>query len=99
MKKEKILSFLHKYKYYIVLIVFLTNIGVWDENNLIKRYEHQKEISDLKSEISRYKKIYNSDTHKLQVLEKDPDEIKRIARENYFMKMQDEDVYVFSDGE
>lgn len=45
-----------KYKYWATLGAFILIIGVLDENNLIRRFTHQREISRLKSEIERYRK-------------------------------------------
>lgn len=99
MNKERILIFFHRYKYYIVLSLFLLNMCIIDENNWMRRYKHRQEISDLKSEIIRYRKMYENDTKHLNKLEQDYKEIEQIAREYYFMKKEDEDVFVFKNKE
>lgn len=97
--KTSVLLFLSRYKYIIVLVLFLVNIGLWDENSIIHRIEHKREITNLQEEIEKYKATYTSDTEKLHRLQHDPSTIKRIARERYFMKMEDEDVYVWERNE
>ncbi|NLZ72395.1 MAG: septum formation initiator family protein [Bacteroidales bacterium] len=99
--KEKILFFVqalknHKQlKYIIAVVIFLLIIGVLDENSLIQRAKYDKEIYSLKSEIKKYQKEYDESTQKLKELSDNPENLERIARENYLMKKPDEDIFVF----
>lgn len=88
-----------RYKYLFAVVVFALLVGVLDENSFWNRYQHQMAIRDLKSEIRMYTERYEHDTERFLELEKDPAAIKKIARERYFMKVEDEDVFVFVDGE
>lgn len=99
--KEKILFFVqslrnHKQlKYIIAIAIFLLIIGVLDENSLIQRAKYDKEIHSLRSEIKKYQKEYDESTRKLKELSDNPENLERIARENYLMKKPDEDIFVF----
>ena len=44
-------NFIRRYKYVITIGVFLLIIGVLDENSLIRRISHRREIYQLNSEI------------------------------------------------
>ena len=95
-KMQSVLSFVSRYKYWVVVVVGLAVILVFDENSLYVRWQHQRTISELKSEIAKYKKQFESDTQQLKDLESNPKAIERIARERYFMKADDEDIFVLS---
>ena len=76
---------------FLVVIVFL------DENSLIQRAQHKREISMLKSEIARYRKQYEEDTRKLKELMNNPEALEKIAREKYLMKKPNEDIFIFEE--
>ena len=53
---------IRRHKYLITIVAFLVMIVFLDENSLIQRAQHKREISTLKSEIARYRKQYEEDT-------------------------------------
>lgn len=71
----------------------------FDEDSIIKNIELEYQISDLKEEIAKYEQRYQKDSEELKELQRDPNEISRIARERYFMKKDDEDIFVLSTDE
>ncbi len=93
------LNFIQRHKYGIVVILFVSILGFFDENSFWNRHENKKEIRMLQAEIKKYKAMYKADTEKLTELENNPQAIVKIARERYFMKMADEDVYVIEEHE
>ena len=94
-----ILGFLSRFKFHIVILLGVLIVGVLDENSFMKRIEYAYQIDDLKAEIQKYDRQYQHDTQQLKDLKRDPKAIARIARERYFMKADDEDIYVLSDDE
>ena len=50
----------------------------------------------LRSEIKKYTARYQADTKLLREMRVDPKAYQKIARENYFMKADDEDIFVLS---
>lgn len=94
-KLNTVWRFIRRHKYSIVIIGFIVVVGFWDQNSFWHRYEQQQEIRDLNAEIYKYKRMFKSDTERLNELEQNPKAIVRIARERYFMKTADEDVYIF----
>ena len=91
-----IIGFLSHYKYLIVFVLGILLVGVVDENSFRKRIQYDLQISDLKNEIKKYEDQYEESAKRLNSLTKDPDGIEHIARERYFMKLDDEDIYVLS---
>ncbi|MEZ7675584.1 septum formation initiator family protein [Prevotella sp. 20925_1_30] len=94
-----ILGFLSRFKFHIVILLGVLIVGVLDENSFMKRIEYAYQIKDLKVEIQKYDRQYHHDTQQLKDLKRDPKAIARIARERYFMKTEDEDIFVLSDDE
>ncbi|WP_276816393.1 FtsB family cell division protein [Segatella maculosa] len=94
-----ILGFIAHYKYLIVVVIGVLIVGLIDENSFLKRVQLELRISDLKREINKYTEQYEADSRQLNELKRHPKAIERIARERYFMKADDEDIYVLSDDE
>lgn len=88
-------NFIRRYKYLVALVVFLLIIGVLDENSFYTRYQRRVEIGNLKQEIQKYQSQYEAETAQLQALQTDPAAVERLARERYYMKRPNEDVFVF----
>ena len=87
------------YKYIIVSVVGMLIVGVVDDNSFRKFIELELQIDDLKSEIKKYNSQNEADTKQLRELKRNPKAIEKIARERYFMKADDEDIYVLSTDE
>ena len=91
-------SFIRRYKYVITTGVFILIIGFLDENSLLRRFKYEREISQLKDEIEKYRVDYEENTNRLNELNSNPDAIEQVAREKYLMKKTNEDIYVFEDN-
>lgn len=74
-------------------------VGFLDEDSIMKYVELEYQISDLKEEISKYEDKYQRDSEELKKLQRNPREMARVARERYFMKKDNEDIFVLSDEE
>lgn len=88
-------AMLKRHKYLTTIAIFLLWMSFLDENNWIMRVQHKAEIATLNSEIQRYRTQFNDDTERLQELTENPDALEKVAREKYFMKRPDEDVFIF----
>ncbi len=95
--KKKIFHFVFKYKYVFTLLVFAWLICFVGENSLVNRYGQKMEITRLKNEIDEYNRIFENDKETLNRLKNDPEAITEVARELYYMKTEDEDIYVVKD--
>lgn len=86
-------------KYWIVTIFGVLIVGFIDENSLLKHARNRMLIRDLNKQIETYNERYEHDEGQLKELQRDPRAITKIAREKYFMKADDEDIFVLSDDE
>ncbi|WP_303010313.1 septum formation initiator family protein [uncultured Bacteroides sp.] len=94
-KLINIWEFICRRKYLITIVAFAAIIGFLDENSLLRRFEYEREINQLKQEIDKYRTDYEENTRRLNELSTNPDAIEQIAREKYLMKKPNEDIYVF----
>lgn len=94
---KSILRFLGRFKYVIVSVLGVVLITVVGENSLLQRYRYSRQIAELEEEIDKQQTRFLKDSLRLAELERNPAEIRKIARERYFMKAYDEDIFVLSD--
>ena len=88
---------LHSLKYILALGIGIAIIGFDGGNSLLAHYGYLSQISDLQAEIDNYDSEYRHDQAQIRELINNPKAMERIARERYFMKMADEDIFVLSD--
>lgn len=92
-----IFNFLGHYKYLIVVVLGCIMVGFVDDNSMLRRLQLQMQITDLQEEIEKYRSMNDADTKQLRDLQCDSRAVEKIARERYFMKADDEDIFVLSD--
>ena len=96
-KLATVWKYIRQHKYLITILIFLLVVVFLDENSLIQRAKYRQEISTLKSEIQKYRTQYNEDTQKLKELMENPEALEKIAREKYFMKKPNEDIFIIEE--
>lgn len=92
-----ILDLIGHYKYVITIVVGIVVVGFLDDNSFIRRVQLELQVNDLQAEIARYKEQHEANMRQLNELKHNPDAFEKIARERYFMKTYNEDIYVLSD--
>lgn len=93
-KLSTVLGFIAHYKYLITIVMGIVLVGFVDENSFMQRIKNSMKISELKEEIANYNKQTDAANEALRELSQNPRAIERIARERYFMKTDDEDIFV-----
>ena len=96
---SRIKDFYNKYlsrinAYWLVTIVFFALTFVMGDSSLYKRYSYDEKIRSLEKEIKHYQKEIEINSKKLNDLHTDKEGLERFAREEYFMKKPNEDVYI-----
>ena len=94
-KLNTIFMFARRHKYWITVLLFASIIGFVGDNSLIHRIQHKHTISILNDEIDKYQKMFNDNQTKLKQLATNPEAIEKVARERYFMKKENEDIFIF----
>ena len=86
-------------KYAVITIVGVVLVGFVGKNSLMAHLRNKQYIGDLEDEIKVYEDRYQSDMRQIRELNHNPKAMERIARERYFMKHDDEDIFVLSDDD
>lgn len=96
--KKLLLTFIRNkwLKYAIVVVVAVVLIGYADENSLYNHLQNKRTISMMEAEINDLKAQYTREKNILKQMDSDSRAIEKIARERYFMKCDDEDIFVLS---
>lgn len=94
-----IMALVSHYKYAITIVMGLLLVGFVDENSFLHRVRLEMQISDLEDEIERYNAQNESDLKQIKAMKRSTRAFEKIARERYFMKADDEDIYVLSDDQ
>jgi cell division protein FtsB len=85
-----------KYLKNIFVIIFIV-FAVWmlfiDSNSLLIHHELNEDISDLEDEKEYYNKEIQKDKKAIKELSTD-EGIEKLAREKYYMKKDNEDIYI-----
>ena len=105
MEKKKVLkkmkevgkAFLHINKYIVVLVVGIVVVGFLGDNSIVAHFHNKSRINELKAEIAEHQSQTAANLKRIHLLDTDKKEVERVAREQHFMKMPDEDVFVLSD--
>ncbi|MBQ8066076.1 MAG: septum formation initiator family protein [Prevotella sp.] len=84
-------------KYIVVAVLAVILVGFVDENSVMRHMQNKQYIGELEEEIDRYTRQACRDQEQIHMLDSDPKAIEKIARERYFMKTDDEDIFVLSD--
>ena len=86
-------------KYSVVCIAGVLIVGFLDENSVWSHIKNLQRIDELTEETERYNAEFQRDQAQIRELETNPKAMEKIARERYFMKADDEDIFVLSDDD
>lgn len=81
-------------KYTISGLIFLVWIAFFDKNSIVDKMQLRSQISTLEKEQTYYQNKIEEDNRKIKELLSSPDNLEKFAREQYFMKNDNEDIFV-----
>jgi cell division protein FtsB len=81
-------------KYLIALAGFVVWIMFFDDNNLRQHQKNLQELALLEEQVDFYKNKIEADKRKLYELQTNDENLEKFAREQFFMKKADEEIYV-----
>jgi hypothetical protein len=91
---KKILGILRN-KYFLVTTGFILWIFFFAEYDLVSQYRQQGELKEMKDKIIYLEKEIETLQAEKAAIKTDSNTLERYAREKYFMKHPNEEVYVF----
>ena len=90
---KKILPAL-KNKYVLTFLIFLVWLIFFDQNNLVDRVRQMNRQEELQEEKEFYLQKIKKDSVKLHQLKTNEENLEEFAREEYYMKKENEDIYI-----
>ena len=90
---KKILPAL-KNKYVLTFLIFLVWLIFFDQNNLVDRVRQMNRQEELQEEKEFYLQKIKKDSVKLHQLKTNEENLEEFAREEYYMKKDNEDIYI-----
>ena len=97
-RTSQIIRKLSRVNTYVVVVAFFLFITfIVGDSNLYKRYTYDEKIRRLEREIRHYKKEIETDRKKLDDIRTNREGLERYAREEFYMKRANEDVFIIED--
>ena len=81
-------------RYWLAIAAFAVWIIFFDESNLFVQRQRTRELNELNKKIEYYKGQVAQTRQELKDLQNDPAILEKYAREKYFMKRDNEEVFV-----
>ena len=83
-----------KNKYFLAIVIFAVWMLFFDKNDMISQYGYSEQVSKLKQEKDFYLLQTTAVKKDLNELDSNLNTVEKFAREKYFMKKDNEDVFV-----
>ena len=80
-------------KYVLILILFIIWMLFFDTNSYLIHHELNNDVNGLKDNKEFYQEEINKDKVFIKKME-DSNEIERFAREKYYLKKENEDIFI-----
>lgn len=96
-KPSATLSFVKKYvlnRYFITIFLFLIWMIFFDSTSFLVIYDLNKEINKYEKKLDYYKTEYHKYDDFYKKLMHNKSEKEKYAREHYFMKKKDEEIFI-----
>ncbi len=98
--KQQLFNYANRNKIYVaIVVIFVVYMLFFDEFNLIRIARDKHKLKYLQKESILLEKKIEDDKKKLEILRSDPDALERLAREQYYLKKENEEVYVIVEEE
>jgi cell division protein FtsB len=93
--KQKFFQYVDKNKIYMgIILFFMIWMLFFDEYNWIRIRRDSLKLKALKREAAYLQEKIISDKERLETLQNSTSELEKFARETYFMKKENEDIFV-----
>ena len=84
-------------KYLIVFLSFAVFVTFFDEHNLIERWKSSQKIKQLEGELEFYQEEIKATRQKKNELQSSDENLEKFAREHYYMKKSNEDIFIIKE--
>ncbi len=77
-----------------MLLIFVVWVGLFDANSVVNIFSARRRVHELKEKKSYYQRQIAEEQRRLQELHTNRRNLEKFAREQYFMRKANEDIYV-----
>ena len=95
--KDKIKTIPRSWMWGIVICFSLVYIAFIDEHSWVNRLTYKRKLKHLEKELEYYQNELASDMRKLNELKSNDSNLVKFAREEYYMKRPNEDIYLIEE--
>lgn len=88
-----------KNKYFLASLGFVVWMLFFDRNDLASQYAYRSQVNKLEEEKDFYIQQISKVEKDLKELDSDQDKLEKFARERYFMKRDNEDIFVIIENQ
>lgn len=81
-------------KYFLASLAFIVWIAIFDQNNLVDRFQLQLRINKLEKQKDHYIHEIEQNNRKMQELQSSTGNLEKFGREEYLMKKKDEVLFI-----
>lgn len=81
-------------KYLITITAFVVWMAFFDTRDVFSQLSHRRELQQLNTKIEYYHEQIEGAKNELKDLKNSPAAMEKYAREKYFMKKDNEDVFI-----
>ncbi|MCB0400963.1 MAG: septum formation initiator family protein [Flavobacteriales bacterium] len=85
-----------KNKYAVTLLFFLVWVAFIDQNNLITQFSYRSLLNEQHQEKAYFNREIEKTRRELNELTQNPKSLEKFAREKYFMKKDEEEIFLFT---
>ncbi len=85
-------------KYVLSITLFLVWISFFDRNDIFTQWDRKQELNKLQESAAYYENGIAETQKNLMNLNNNPEMLEKFARENYYFKRQNEEVFLIIDS-
>lgn len=89
---------LFKNKYFASIAAFIIWISFFDRNDLLMQWDRKQELQRLEASKEYYEAEIEHTKKDLTQLNNDPAILEKFARENFFLKRPNEEIFIITDS-
>lgn len=81
-------------KYVIAFVIVIIWLFFFERHSILQQRRVSRELREYKKDREFYIKEIYRDSAAIREIREDPEALERLAREKYFMKKKDEDIFI-----
>ena len=86
-------------KYFLTILIFSVIVIFFGKHSLRSRWKTSRNIKNLNKEINFYKDEIECNKQKMNDMQSGDESLERFAREKYYLKKDNEDIFIIKENE